>query len=338
MDVLSEVLKVVRLDGALFYNGEFSAPWSVRSPASSVVAPYVSTGARHLILYHLLTEGRAYVRLEDGLPVDLGPGDIVIFPHGDPHIMGNGGPIPPADISAELTRVFSQRLKLSRSGGGGEITRFVCGYMACDPHVSKTLLGALPRLLRVEIGNDAAGKWLEDSIRLSAMDEGESRAGAEAVRARLSEVLLVEALRRYVSVLPPEATGWLAGARDAQIGAALTMLHRDPSHSWTLQGLARSTGISRSVLAERFQQCIGEAPMAYLTRWRLLLAAQQLASSNHGVARIAADVGYRSEAAFNRAFKREFGVPPARFRDRSKANDGRRAAPGERANNPEFLS
>jgi AraC-like DNA-binding protein len=332
MDLLSEVLKIVRLDGALFYNGEFSAPWSIRSPASSVVAPYVTAGARHLILYHLLTEGRAYIRLEDGPPVPLAAGDIVIFPHGDPHIMGNGGPIPPADIAGELARVFSQGLKLSRAGGGGEITRFVCGYLACDPHVSRALLGALPRLLRVEIGNDAAGKWLEDSIRFSVTETGESRAGGEAVRARLSEVLLVEALRRYISVLPAEATGWLAGARDAQIGAVLSMLHRDPARSWTLQNLARATGISRSVLAERFQQCVGDGPIAYLTRWRLQLAAQQLAVSSHGVARIAADVGYRSEAAFNRAFKREFGVPPARFRDRSKANDEKFAAAGERTN------
>jgi AraC-like DNA-binding protein len=319
MDVLSEVLKVVRLDGALFYNGEFSAPWSVRSPASSLLAPYVSTGARHLILYHLLTEGRAVIRLEDGPPVALGAGDIVIFPHGDPHIMGNGEPVPPSDFSRELARVFSQGLTLTQAGGGGEITRFVCGYMACDPHVSTALLGALPRLLRVEIGNDAAGKWLGDAIRFSVAEAGQSRAGSEAVRARLSEVLLVEALRRYISVLPAEATGWLAGARDAQIGAVLAMLHREPSRSWTLQNLARATGISRSVLAERFQQRVGEAPIAYLTRWRLQLAAQQLVSSSQGVAHIAADVGYRSEAAFNRAFKREFGLPPARFRDRSKA-------------------
>lgn len=318
MDVLSEVLKVVRLDGALFYNGEFSAPWSFRSPPSSAIAPYVSAGARHVIIYHLLTEGRASARLENEPPVALSAGDIVIFPHGDPHILSNGESMPPVDFGEEVGRIFRQGLKISRMGGGGQITRFVCGYMACDPHVSRALLGGLPRLLRVEIGNDASGKWLEDSIRFSASEPGESRAGAEAVRARLSEVLLVEALRRYLSMLPAETTGWLAGVRDAQIGAALAVLHRDPSHPWTLRALARAAGTSRSVLAERFQQCLGEAPIAYLTRWRLQLAAGRLASSSHGVASIAADVGYRSEAAFNRAFKREFGLPPARFRDRSQ--------------------
>jgi AraC-like DNA-binding protein len=283
------------------------------------VAPYVSAGARHVIIYHLLTEGRAYVRLLEGPSVALGAGDIVIFPHGDPHIMGNGAPVAPVDNAQELERVFSQGLTLARMGGGGEITRFVCGYMACDPHISKVLLGGLPPLLRVEVGNDASGQWLWNSIRFSVADAGESRAGAEAVRARLSEVLFVETLRRYVSTLPPEATGWLAGARDAEIGTALAVLHRDPSHPWTLEDLARTAGISRSVLAERFQHLLGEAPIAYLTRWRLQLAAQRLAASSHSVATIAADVGYRSEAAFNRAFKREFGLPPARFRRGSKA-------------------
>jgi AraC-like DNA-binding protein len=253
----------------------------------------------------------------------------VIFPHGDPHIMGNGPHATPVDNGKELERIFSQGLNVARAGGGGEITRFVCGYMACDPHVSKVLLGGLPPLLRVEIGNDASGKWLEDSIRFSVAEAAESRAGAEAVRARLSEVLFVETLRRYVSLMPAETTGWLAGARDAQIGTALAVLHRSPSHPWTLEDLAKAAGISRSVLAERFQLYLGEAPIAYLTRWRLQLAAQRLAASSHGIARIAADVGYGSEAAFNRAFKREFGLPPARFRDRSKADAA--ALPRERA-------
>jgi len=318
MDVLSEVLNVVRLDGAFFYNAEFSAPWSFRSPPSSVVAPYLASGDRHVILYHLLTEGRAWARLEDGPPVALGPGDIVVFAHGDPHIMGNGPPVPAIDHAKELERIFSQGLKVARMGGGGEVTRFVCGYMACDPHVSTVLLAGLPPLLRMEIGNDASGKWLEETIRFSVAEAGESRAGAEAVRARLSEVLFLETLRRYVSTLPPEETGWLAGVRDGEIGAALALLHRDPARPWTLDDLAKAAGVSRSVLAERFQHYLGEGPISYLTRWRLRLAAQRLANSSHGVARIAAAVGYRSEAAFNRAFKREFGLPPARFRGRSK--------------------
>jgi AraC-like DNA-binding protein len=244
----------------------------------------------------------------------LSAGDNVIFPHGDAHIMGSGQAAAPPDYGGELARIFSQGLKLARAGGGGQITRFVCGYMACDPQIGKTLLGGLPSVLRVEIGNDASGEWLENSIRFSVAEAEESRAGSEAVRARLSEVLFVETLRRYLSTLPAEATGWLAGARDAQIGTVLALLHRDPSRQWTLEELAKAAGLSRSVLAERFQQYLGEPPIAYLTRWRHQLAAQRLAASSDGVARIAADVGYRSEAAFNRAFKRAFGLTPARFR------------------------
>jgi AraC-like DNA-binding protein len=325
MDVLSEVLKAVRLDGALFYNAEFSAPWSFRSPPSSVVAPYVTPGARHVIIYHLLTEGRACARLENGAPVDLAGGDIVIFPHGDAHILGNGPAAAPVDQAGELERIFSQGLKLSRAGGGGEITRFVCGYMACDPYVSRVLLGGLPPLLRVAIGDDESGRWLENSIRFSVAEAGEARPGADALRSRLSEVLFVETLRRCISALPPGTTGWLAGARDADVGKALALLHRDPSRPWTLDALARAAGMSRSVLAERFQQYLGEPPIGYLTRWRLQLGAQRLTTSSHAVAQIAADVGYRSEAAFNRAFKRVFGLPPARFRDASK--NGRGASP-----------
>jgi AraC-like DNA-binding protein len=318
MDVLSEVLKVVRLDGALFYNAEFSTPWSFRSPRSSMVAPYLAGDARHVIIYHLLTEGRALARLEDGPAVALGEGDIVVFPHGDPHIMSNGPPVTPLDYAKELDRIVSQGLNVARMGGGGEITRFICGYMACDPYVSKVLLAGLPPLLRVRIGDDASGQWLENSIRFSVAEAAEPRAGGEALRARLSEVLFVETLRRYVSKLPRSDTGWLAGVRDAELGAALGLLHRDPSRPWTVKDLAKAAGLSRSVLAERFQHYLGEAPIAYLTRWRLQLAAQKLAASSHGVARIAAEVGYRSEAAFNRAFKREFGLPPARFRGNSK--------------------
>jgi AraC-like DNA-binding protein len=318
MDVLSEVLKAVRLDGALFYNAEFSAPWSLLSPPSPAVAPHFGEGFRHVIIYHLVTEGRAYASLENGPAVLLGAGDIVIFPHGDPHIVRNGPPSTPADYGKELERIVSQGLKIARTGGGGEITRFVCGYMACDPNVSKVLLGGLPPLIRVAIGNDDSGKWLENSIRFAVDKAAESGVGAEAVRARLSELLFVEALRRYISALSPEMTGWLAGVRDPEVGTALALLHRDPSRTWTVDDLAKAAGISRSVLAERFQHYIGEAPIAYLTRWRLQLAAQRLATSSRGVASIAAGVGYRSEAAFNRAFKREFGLPPARFRSRSK--------------------
>ena len=318
MDVLSEVLKVVKLEGAMYYNAEFSAPWSMRAPPSRVVVPHFSPGGGHVIIYHLLTEGRCMAGVEDGDHVDMTAGDVVIFPHGDAHIMGNGVGAKMVDSERELHQILAQGLKLARGGGGGEVTRLVCGYMSCDPQLSTAFLAGLPSVLKIHIREDAAGQWLENSIRFSVDEAGTARAGGEAVLSKLSEVLFVETLRRYIAQLPPEQTGWLAGARDTEIGQALALLHRNPSQPWTIAMLAREVGISRSVLAERFRHFLGEPPMAYLTRWRLQLGARLLKSSNRSVAEVAEEVGYESEAAFNRAFKREFEVPPARFRTRSR--------------------
>ena len=320
MDVLSEVLKVVKLQGALFFNGEFSAPWRVRAGDSCrKMAPLLAPGAGHVILYHLLTEGRARVRLDDGSHLDMSAGDIVIFPHGDPHTIENGAATEMMDYSRALADVLAQGLKVYRRGGGGEVTKFVCGFMACDPDLSKVFLNGLPTLFKVNVRQDGAGRWLENSIRFSVDEAPGYRPGSEAVLAKLSEALFVETLRAYISDLPPEQTGWLAGARDAEVGKTLALMHRSPAHPWTLASLAKEAGISRSVLAERFRHYLNEPPMAYLTRWRLQLGAQMLTSTNHSVSQIAAEVGYESEAAFNRAFKREFEVPPARFRNQSRA-------------------
>jgi transcriptional regulator GlxA family with amidase domain len=192
--------------------------------------------------------------------------------------------------------------------------------------LSKAFLGGLPPVFKVNIRNDHAGQWLEDSLKFSAGEASAQRAGSEAVLARLSEALFVETVRRYMSELPPQQTGWLAGARDPGVGTALAHLHRAPEQPWTIASLAQEVGVSRSVLAERFRHFLGKPPMTYLAEWRLQLGARMLNSTSHSVARIAGDVGYESEQAFNRAFKREFGAPPARFRTRSRTL--RRAARG----------
>ena len=281
--------------------------------------PYLAPGAGHVIIYHFLTEGKASARLLNGERINLNAGDIVIFPHGDAHILENGPPSKAVDIAKELDRLLSQGLKVSRLGGGGEITRFVCGFMACEPRLSQVFLSGLPPLFKVSIRNDASGRWLENSIRFSVNEADASRAGGEAVLAKLSEVLFVETLRAYIAHLPAEQTGWLAGARDSEVGKTLALMHRNPAHPWTIASLAKEAGVSRSVLAERFRHYLNEPPMAYLTRWRLQLGTQMLASTSYSVARIASEVGYESEAAFNRAFKREFTVPPARFRSQSRS-------------------
>jgi AraC-like DNA-binding protein len=320
MDALSAILDSVKIEGAVFYNAEFTAPWGFRSPPSCEVAAFLGKGPKHVIIYHLLTKGRARAEVEDSAhSVELMPGDIVVFPHGDAHILSNGSPPCIADNGKRLKEVFSQGMVLARDGGGGEATLFVCGYMECDRELCKTFLGGLPPVFKVNIRNDPAGQWLENSIKFLAGEAGANRAGSEAVLARLSEALFVETMRRYMAELPRQQTGWLAGARDPRVGAALARMHRAPEYHWTIANLAQQVGVSRSVLAERFRQYLGEPPMTYLARWRLHLGARMLTSTSYGVARISGEVGYESGPAFNRAFKREFGAPPARFRMQAKS-------------------
>jgi AraC-like DNA-binding protein len=324
MDALSEVLKIVKLRGALFFNAEFSAPWCLASSPSSQAAPLLCPGAGHVIIYHYLADGRAYARLSDGCRRDLGPGDVVIFPHGDGHILGNGAG-KPVDSLKTFANHLSHGLKAVRYGGGGELTKFVCGYMACDPSLSEVVLAGLPSMFVVNIGSDPAGQWLANSIQFSVLEAGGPGTGSDVVLAKLSEILFIETLRRFMQDLPDEQKGWLAGARDPVIGEALALLHKNPSYAWTIAKLAHQVGVSRTRFAERFRHFLGESPMAYVSRWRLKLAAEILLSSNANVVEIAAEVGYASEAAFNRVFKREFGSPPAQFRRSRKCEENSRA-------------
>ena len=314
MDVLSEVLRAVKLDGAIFFNGEFSAPWCFKSASATDAAPYLGTKDKRLIIYHFLREGRAYARLPDGERVELTAGDIVMVPHGDAHFLGNGSPEMPVDSIKTFGKSITEGLKVVQYGGGGEVTRFVCGYFACEPHVASSVLAGLPAILKVPIVQDPADQWLAHAIRFSVGEGDMPDAGSSVVVAKLSEVVFVETLRRYINTLPPGETGWLAGARDPGIGQALAFLHKEPEYPWTISDLARRVGVSRTRLAERFRHFLGESPMAYLARWRLKLGAEILRSSDDSVAEVAVTVGYGSEAAFNRAFKREFDCPPAQFR------------------------
>ncbi|MBM3854848.1 MAG: AraC family transcriptional regulator [Verrucomicrobia bacterium] len=319
MDVLSEVLHAVKLDGAVFFNGEFSSPWCARQPDACAMASYLPVGSKHVIIYHLVTEGRGYVRVEqNGSSIPLEAGDIIIIPHGDAHLMGNGPPVTPVDSAEELRQVLAEGKLMSQFGGGGELTRLVCGYLTCDPQLSQVFLAGLPPIVKVHIRDNPSGRWLEDTLRYSVDHAEGSGPGGAAVIAKLSEVLFVETLRQYIEKLPASQTGWLAGVRDPDVGKALAFLHKQPAHPWTIASLATEVGMSRSVLAERFRHFLSDTPMGYLTRWRLQLAAQKLTSTSKSVAEVAGEVGYESEPSFNRAFKREFGVPPARFRSQTR--------------------
>jgi AraC-like DNA-binding protein len=274
-----------------------------------------------VIIYHLLCEGQAYVELADGRRVMLAAGDLVTFPHGHAHRLGGGGgQVPAIDAGAALADVKTRGLELLESGGGGARARFICGFLSCDPQLGRAFLGGLPAFVKVNIREDSAGQWLENSLRFSVTQAAARQAGSDALLARLSEALFAETVRRFARQIPEGEAGWLSAARDPDLGAALTLIHHRPAHRWTAAELAREVGVSRTVLAERFRHFLNESPMAYLTRWRLVLGARSLQSTSRSVAQVAIEVGYESEAAFNRAFKREHGLPPARYR-RERAGD-----------------
>ena len=319
MDLLSDVLKVVRLDSAIYFNAEFSEPWCLRTPDSRQIAPILAPGSEQVIIYHLLCDGAAYVQLEDGERIALRAGDIVTFPHGDAHVLGAGRHVEPVDALAALPMFLARGLEMVQSGGGGHTARFICGFLTCAPQLSRSLLGGLPALLKVNIRDDASGQWLENSLKFSVSEAVRGRPGADGMLAKLSEVVFAETLRRFVRDLPDDETGWLAGTRDPSVSRALSVLHQRFAEPWTVAGLAQEVGVSRTVLADRFRHFLGEPPIAYLTRWRLRLGARALTDSSRSVAEVASEVGYESEAAFNRAFKREYGQPPARYRKASRA-------------------
>lgn len=315
MDALSETLRVVRLVGAIFINARFTAPWCYQSPSAASAAPLLEPGAERVVIFHLITEGECFVELDSGPPVHLIAGDVVIFPKGDPHKMSSQrGLEPPATGREGLAAVLSRRPRQLSYGGGGATTRLVCGYLACDARLARILLAGLPSLVKVNVRGSNAGIWLEASVRYALSEARSPRPGGAGVLAKLAEVLFIEVLRLYMNEAADGRVGWLAGVRDRIVGAALNSLHKEPARPWTLEDLAHAAGTSRSVLAERFQHLVGSSPMQYLTQWRMLLAANLLIRSNAPLAHIAQDVGYQTDTAFSRAFRREYGTPPATWR------------------------
>src|SRR5262245_34157325 len=317
MDALSDVLKSVRLEGAVYINAKFTAPWCVHSKFGLASVRARLAGAEHVVCFHFVTEGRCKVRLGDNAEaLDVAAGDLVLFSKEEKHLMGSDLHLAPVEAATLISADAATNTDLiqMRHGGGGAATRFVCGYLGCSRSVCRPLLDTLPRMLRIPIGDGPGAGFLRELLRVGVRESSAARPGTQSMLAKLSELLFVEAMRRYAENLPPEGKGWLAGVRDPQIGRALALLHTEPGRAWTLDELAREVALSRSALGERFVALVGEPPMQYLTRWRLALAAQALRSAGDAVSLVAARSGYESQAAFNRAFKREFGIPPAAWR------------------------
>jgi len=314
MDTLSDVLRAVRLTGAVFFAFDASSPWVAETPSSKELGPYIMPGVEHVIEYHVVASGSCWGGAVDEPAIRLEAGDIIVFPQGDAHVMASAPGMRGEPSLEAMKAVHQGRLPLNMSihGGGPEQTRLICGFLGCDARPFNPLLATLPRVmhLRAQEGDE----MLRRLVELAVAESSVQRPGGECALSRLSELLFVEVVRRYVAQLPPGGVGWFAGLRDENIGRALHKLHQEPKRDWTLEELGKECGLSRSVLAERFAHLVGVPPMQYLAQWRIQLAASLLRSGKASLAEIADRVGYGSEAALSRAFKRQVGVAPAHYR------------------------
>ena len=313
MDALSDVLRIVSLKGGVFLDAEFSEPWCILSQIGPEDCRPFIPEATHILSYHYVVEGELQVRVGDGAPVPLREGDIVVFPRNDAHCLGSAMEPHPVNAHELLLPPLGGGLPRIVHGGGGRRTRLVCGYLGSDAQVSP-LLETLPRMLCLNVAGTSTGGWMVQTFNGAIQEVARSEPGATTVISKMAELLFVEAVRRYVATLPSEETGWLAGLRDPVVGRALALLHSQVARPWTAEDLARKVGLSRSAFADRFTALIGQPPMHYLASWRMHVAAHRLREGRAAIAQIAFDVGYESEAAFTRAFKRQFGAPPASWR------------------------
>jgi AraC-like DNA-binding protein len=316
-DTLSDVLKTVRLTGAAYFDIAAQEPWSVHSPECEVMLPRILPGADRLIAYHVVTAGRCFANLDGGEPMLVEAGEVVMFTKADPHVMSSGAGMRAPPTTADMVDVADAGLlpfHINLMKGGAPTARLVCGYLACDAKPFNPLLEALPPMLKAGGPQRNDNGWLGQFIHFAVAEVAEKRAGSESVLTKLSELMFIEVVRRYIESLPPQGSGWLAGLRDPMVGKALALIHARPSFNWTIEGLARQCGTSRTVMAERFAQFTGTPPMHYLAKWRMQVAAEMLNRGNTNMATIAAEIGYESEAAFSRAFKKMMGVPPSAWR------------------------
>ncbi len=316
MDALSDVLRVAHLTGGVFLHAEFLAPWCVASRISPEHCAPALGAASHLIPYHYVLEGELHFRVEceDAETFALGPGAVVLMPRNDLHLMGNDLNLPPVLASDLLQPPKNGGLFSIRHGGGGAHTQMICGFLGCDTAEGSPIIATLPPALKLELERGAAAEWIQSTFQYAAEEVAAGRPGSETVLAKLSELLFVEAVRRYAETLPEGRTGWLAGLRDTHVARALALIHRDITRAWTVDELGREVGLSRSALADRVTRLIGMPPIQYLANWRMQVASEKLRNTSASLAQVADMVGYESEAAFSRAFKKAIGTAPATWR------------------------
>jgi AraC-like DNA-binding protein len=313
-DVLRDVLSKVRLLGAIFLRAEYTTPWAYESPPQEALAMLLGPRSERLVLFHLVAEGRCWIRVSSGAELEARAGEMIVLPYGEQHVMGSSLDVPPVPISEILAMPPWETMPVIRHGGGGTSAQVVCGYLHCSDPIFDPVLGALPPLFSVRPPSGPAATWMAASIQYALDATKDSPQRAPDVALRLPELLFQEVLRLYVESGPPKLGGWLAALHDPIVGPALAELHRDPSHKWTADELAERVFCSRSTLNDRFGRLMGRPPITYLSEWRLQVASNLLRETSLAVAAVAFQVGYESEEAFNRAFKRAHGKPPAQWR------------------------
>ncbi len=327
-DVLSDVLSAVRLKGAIYYTFDLTSPWVADTPPSRQIAGILMPGAERVIEYHVIAAGTAWGHAVGQPPIRLSAGDLIIFPQGDAHVLSSAPGMRAAPGMSQWVRPTTPMPIMYEMGGGGpDEARIVCCFLGLDERPFNPLLAALPQTIHLSTAGDArADSWLGPLVSIAIGESRSTRPGTGNVLARLSELMFVEAVRRYIEMLPPAESGWLAGLRDPMVGLALAALHGEPARAWTVEDLAHLAGASRSVLAERFTAMVGQPPMQYLALWRMQLASRLLTDGN-GVAAVASHVGYESEAAFSRAFKKLVGQAPGTWRKRTSEPQRRQLKP-----------
>ena len=316
-DPLGEALYFLRMSGTFYSSCEFTAPWGLALPAFP--------GS---LMFHVVTSGQCWLDV-DGLDRRvLKPGDLALVPHGEGHRLASEPGVAGARLFNVPREDVSERFEILRQGGGGAGTTLVCGTVRFDHPAARHLVSLLPRRITVDAARLRQAEWIESTLRYMAAEARELRPGGETVMTRLADVLVIEAIRGWIEHDPAAHTGWLGALRDRQVGRALTLIHRDPARAWTLATLASEVAMSRSAFAARFSELVGVPPMQYLARWRMQLALTWLREHDAGLGELAGRLGYQSEAAFSRAFKRVVGVSPGAVRRSVDGASGASAIPG----------
>lgn len=313
MDALSDILRVVGLTGGVFLEAEFTEPWAVAGKVSPEACRPFMTEPRQVVSFHYVVEGGFELGVEGRRVCRATAGEAVMLPRNDMHVFGSSLRLPAVPVSELIPPPDASGLSRIEHGGGGARTRLICGFLGGDEQLEQ-LLSSLPPVLTVEVAALSGGDWMARTFTYAAQTLTEAQPGTATVLAKLAELLFVETVRQHLAALPPEETGWLAGLRDPVVGRALALLHARAAGPWTAEALAREVNMSRSAFADRFTAVVGQPPMRYLTHWRMQLARHELLAARKPIAQIAFEVGYESEAAFTRAFRRELGVPPGAWR------------------------